>query len=58
MMPVLIVYFSFNFPTGLVLYWILNNLFSMGQHYVMNYMKGIKGKSPEDKGEKGDKQQK
>ena len=35
MMPALITYLSFKFPMGLVLYWVMNNLFSLGQHYVV-----------------------
>ena len=53
MMPVLIVYFSFNFPTGLVLYWILNNLFSWG-NIMLNLSERIKETR---KIRKGDKQQ-
>jgi YidC/Oxa1 family membrane protein insertase len=32
MMPVMITVFSFSFPVGLVIYWIMNNVFSIGQH--------------------------
>jgi YidC/Oxa1 family membrane protein insertase len=32
MMPIMITVFSFSFPIGLVIYWIMNNLFSIGQH--------------------------
>lgn len=32
MMPIMITVFSFSFPVGLVIYWIMNNLFSIGQH--------------------------
>ncbi len=32
MMPIMITVFSFQFPVGLVIYWIMNNLFSIGQH--------------------------
>jgi len=35
MMPVLITFLSVSFPAGLVLYWVMNNLFSMGQHYLV-----------------------
>jgi YidC/Oxa1 family membrane protein insertase len=58
MMPAMIVFFSFSFPAGLVLYWILNNLFSMGQHYIIGYMEKIKEGNPEETGKKGDKQKK
>ncbi|MDW7739242.1 MAG: YidC/Oxa1 family membrane protein insertase [Bacillota bacterium] len=32
MMPIMITVFSFSFPVGLVIYWTMNNLFSIGQH--------------------------
>lgn len=35
MMPVMITVFSFNFPVGLVIYWIMNNVFSIGQHKII-----------------------
>ena len=34
-MPVFIGYISINFPAGLVIYWVVSNLFSMGQQYVI-----------------------
>lgn len=47
MMPVMITVFSFNFPAGLVIYWIMNNVFSIGQHGIMSYLDKVKtnGKS-------------
>lgn len=38
MMPVMITVFSFSFPVGLVIYWIMNNVFSIGQHKFISYM--------------------
>ena len=38
MMPVMITVFSFNFPIGLVIYWIMNNVFSVGQHKLITSM--------------------
>jgi len=38
MMPVMITVFSFSFPIGLVIYWIMNNLFSIGQHLFISKM--------------------
>lgn len=38
MMPVMITVFSFSFPVGLVIYWIMNNLFSIGQHKLIVHM--------------------
>ncbi len=34
-MPVFIGYISLNFPAGLVLYWVVSNLFSIVQQYVL-----------------------
>ncbi len=42
MMPAVITYISFKFPVGLVLYWTMNNLFSMGQHYLVVYAEAMK----------------
>lgn len=42
MMPALITFLSINFPAGLVLYWITNNLFSMAQHYLVTRMGKMK----------------
>lgn len=39
LMPALITYLSFNFPAGLVLYWTMNNLLSIGQHYLVSGLK-------------------
>ncbi len=46
MMPALITFLSFSFPAGLVLYWIMNNLFSLGQHYLVGHL----GKMKEEQG--------
>ncbi len=42
MMPVMITVFSFSFPVGLVIYWIMNNLFSIAQHKLIVYLDTIK----------------
>lgn len=34
-MPVFITWISISFPSGLVLYWVVSNLFSIGQQYVL-----------------------
>lgn len=34
LMPVMLAYFSYNFPAGLVLYWALNSVLSVLQHFV------------------------
>lgn len=38
MMPAMFVFFSFSFPAGLIIYWITNNLLTMGQHYLIVHM--------------------
>ena len=35
MMPAMFVFFSFGFPAGLIIYWITNNLLTMGQHQLI-----------------------
>lgn len=69
MMPAMLTFFSFNFPLGLVIYWITNNLLTMGQHYLIINMdnknkretapekdsKREKGKIKVKKGEKGER---
>ncbi|MDZ4133319.1 MAG: YidC/Oxa1 family membrane protein insertase, partial [Dethiobacteria bacterium] len=42
MMPVMITVFSFSFPVGMVIYWIMNNLFSIGQHKLIVHLDKIK----------------
>jgi len=34
-MPVIFTFFFLNFPSGLVLYWLVNNLLTIGQQYVI-----------------------
>ncbi len=45
MMPIMITVFSFSFPVGLVIYWIMNNLFSIGQHKFIIKMDDVKDES-------------
>lgn len=40
--PVMIMFISINFPAGLVLYWLTNSLFSIGNHLVIKYTDNIK----------------
>ena len=35
-MPVVFTFFFLNFPSGLVIYWLFNNVFSIGQQYYTN----------------------
>ncbi|MEW5901913.1 MAG: membrane protein insertase YidC, partial [Acidobacteriota bacterium] len=41
-MPVVMTIFFMNFQSGLVLYWLTNNVLQIGQQYVMNRMMGKK----------------
>lgn len=36
MMPIMIAGFSIQFPAGLAMYWVLQNIFSVGQHMLIN----------------------
>ncbi|MDQ7085492.1 MAG: membrane protein insertase YidC [Sulfurovum sp.] len=36
--PIIMTVFFIYFPAGLVLYWLINNLFTIGQQYFINYM--------------------
>ncbi len=38
LMPAMITVFSFSFPVGLVIYWTMNNIFSIGQHKFINFL--------------------
>ena len=34
-MPIMIIFFAMQFPAGLALYWVVSNIFSIGQQYVI-----------------------
>ena len=36
MMPLMLLFFSLQFPAGLVMYWVVNNALSIGQHVLIN----------------------
>jgi YidC/Oxa1 family membrane protein insertase len=36
LMPVIFTFFFLNFPSGLVIYWLFNNILQIGQQYYMN----------------------
>ena len=55
MMPAMITVFSFNFPIGLVIYWIMNNLFSIGQHKLIVHLDKLKEAAKEKSDETKDK---
>ena len=40
-LPVIYTFFSISFPSGLILYWIVNNLLTIGQQYLINRATGI-----------------
>jgi YidC/Oxa1 family membrane protein insertase len=42
LMPVIMTVFFMNFQSGLVLYWLTNNILQIGQQYIMNRMMGKK----------------
>lgn len=56
-MPAMFVFFSFQFPAGLIVYWITNNLLTMGQHQLVVRMdEGAKNETKvEPSVEKGSK---
>jgi len=35
-LPVVMTLFFLTFPSGLVLYWLVNNIFTIGQQYIIN----------------------
>ena len=35
-MPIVFTFFFLNFPSGLVIYWLFNNILSIGQQYYIN----------------------
>lgn len=35
-MPFMLLYFSLRFPAGVVLYWVVNNMLSLGQHLLVH----------------------
>ena len=38
-LPIVFTFFAFAFPSGLVLYWVTNNLLSMAQQAIMMKLK-------------------
>jgi YidC/Oxa1 family membrane protein insertase len=39
LMPVIMTIFFMNFQSGLVLYWLTNNVLQIGQQYIMNRLR-------------------
>lgn len=39
-MPFMFTFMSFNFPSGLVIYWMVSNMWGIGQQYFTNYLIG------------------
>ena len=63
-MPIMIVFFAMQFPAGLALYWVVSNIFSIGQQWVIMRDKSLErpltapAAEPADtKGESGEKTQ-
>jgi membrane protein insertase Oxa1/YidC/SpoIIIJ len=48
LMPVMFTFMFINFPSGLVLYWLVNNLLTIAQQYVLVNKPQSKGREPED----------
>jgi YidC/Oxa1 family membrane protein insertase len=44
-MPIMFMVMSFNFPSGLVIYWLVSTLFTIGQQYFTNYLIGAPAKA-------------
>ncbi|MCP4592932.1 MAG: membrane protein insertase YidC, partial [bacterium] len=49
MMPIVFTVFAFQFPSGLVLYWVTNNLLTMAQQAVLNRVKKLRAAAAESK---------
>ena len=45
-MPVVMTVMFWNFPSGLVLYWLVNNILSIGQQYLINRQADATDPSP------------
>jgi YidC/Oxa1 family membrane protein insertase len=54
-MPVVFTFMFLQFPTGLVLYWLVNNLLSIGQQHLIDRAQRAKGAGPPVEG-KADKE--
>jgi len=58
MMPIIFTFFSLSFPSGLALYWVISNLFSIVvQYYVTGWggLANMFGKKPAEKGSSAEK---
>jgi YidC/Oxa1 family membrane protein insertase len=58
MMPIIFTFFSFNFPSGLALYWVISNIFSVVVQYFVTGWGSLSfnfRKSPPEKGSGRDK---
>jgi membrane protein insertase Oxa1/YidC/SpoIIIJ len=40
LMPVFFTFLFLRYPSGVALYWLINNVFAIGQQYMTNYMIG------------------
>ena len=39
-MPIMFTLMFLSFPSGLVIYWLVSNLWAIGQQYLTNYLTG------------------
>jgi YidC/Oxa1 family membrane protein insertase len=46
LMPVMFTYFFIHFPSGLVLYWLVNNLLGIAQQYLVNRQADAEARTP------------
>jgi YidC/Oxa1 family membrane protein insertase len=47
LMPIMFTWIFLSFPSGLVLYWLVNNLLGIGQQYLINKQAAASEKKPE-----------
>jgi YidC/Oxa1 family membrane protein insertase len=47
LMPIMFTWIFLQFPSGLVLYWLVNNLLGIGQQYLINKQAAVAEKKPE-----------
>jgi YidC/Oxa1 family membrane protein insertase len=56
-MPLMMLFFFYGFPSGLALYWTVTNLLSVAQQYMINSERERDGQGPEDASGRGSKKQ-
>ena len=43
-MPIMFTFMSLSFPSGLVIYWLVSTVWTIGQQYMTNYLIGAPAK--------------